>query len=675
MSAATPASAHLLTEESDELWTQDVAGVKGTVAPSDRFGASLAFGDFDGDGRDDLAIGAYGETVDGQDFAGAVNVLYGTADGLSSADDQRWTQNSSGVADAAEADDQLGRALAAADFNGDGRDDLAIGAPEERIGTADGGAVHVLYGGPNGLQTAQPGDQLWSQGTSGFPGTNQPGDQLGHVLQAGDFNGDDLGDLAIGNAFEDIDGAEDAGSVVVLYGTRQGLSAANATALSDSTGRDPYDLFGASLAAGDFTGDGVDDLAIGVPGESDPEGAGAVTVWRGTTSGVSTAGPVVVDRSSFGSAPVQSDQFGDQVAAGDYNGDRIDDLAIGARGSDALLVGYGSVAGLTFDGADEFNESSPGLVAPPAGNWVESLATGEFDGDGTDDLAVTGTALDGSTVYAIVLHGTSEGLATKRSVLVPGPGERRSVARSAAAAGDVQGDGVDDFALGDPRADGDRGVVRVRYGARTRLCNGLAATVDLSLGQTPTDGDDVIVGTAGADVINAGAGNDVVCARGGADTVRGAAGRDHIFGGKGADVLRGGRGADIILGETGGDTIYANSGRDTVRGGRGRDAIEGGKGDDRLKGGGGRDRIEGNSGADIIGGNSAIDTLLGGKGNDTIKGGTRGDTINGNSGRDTLLGGKGDDTIRGGRGNDTIRGNSGTDDCRGGPGTDNIKGC
>ena len=155
-----------------------------------------------------------------------------------------------------------------ADFNNDGFDDLAIGVPNEQIGTTGGaGAAHVIYGRASGLSST--GNQLWRFNS---PGTN---DHLGSALAAGDFNGDGFMELAIGIPGYDQGLDTNCGAVMVIDGSANGLLedtflVKHVRIFTQGTFgmkgfRQDNDAFGSALAAGDFNGDGFDDLAVGVP--------------------------------------------------------------------------------------------------------------------------------------------------------------------------------------------------------------------------------------------------------------------------------------------------------------------------------------------------------------------------------------------------------------------------
>jgi len=275
------------------------------------FGVVLAAGDFDGDGRSDLAIGMPDADFQCQflqsnctslSASGAVAVLYSNQSGLG-AHSQLWRQGFDGVCCNASNNGHFGAALAAGDFNGDGKSELAVGMPGVSVGgVAGAGAVNIFDGSTVGLVYT---GEIWNQdGISGQ--ASQPGDAFGFSLAAGDFNADGKTDLAVGAPYKNVNGVSDAGIVDIIYGSAAGLS--SSVRSTQTWHRGTANLlgpslsgqhFGWSLSAWNFGHDETTviptippvittyrtaDLAIGVPGDvvGGVSGAGAVNVIYGS---------------------------------------------------------------------------------------------------------------------------------------------------------------------------------------------------------------------------------------------------------------------------------------------------------------------------------------------------------------------------------------------------------
>lgn len=317
--------------------TEATPGIRGVPEEADSFGLSLASGDFDGDGHRDLAIGNSTQTVAGIQGAGIVHVIYGGRRGLRPSTDELFSQRTPGISgDGEEEGDSFGFSLVAADFDDDGRDDLAIGSRYEGIGkTGFVGSVDALYGSPKGINARRA--QRFDPGSRGleFPKPPQIDAQFGFALAAGDLNGDDRADLAIGVPGQTPPGpSPPRGAIEVLFGSQGGLTKKGDEYLAGADSRLPGEFnqgFGRSLTAGDLNADRHADLVIGSPFAADGE-AGSVHVLFGSRRGVLPLRDRYLNQETPGMAgngTVYFDHFGASITTGDLNGRGPDELVIG----------------------------------------------------------------------------------------------------------------------------------------------------------------------------------------------------------------------------------------------------------------------------------------------------------------------------------------------------------
>ncbi|MFI6335889.1 FG-GAP and VCBS repeat-containing protein [Streptomyces sp. NPDC050535] len=395
--------------------SQNTAGVPGTAEAGDGFGAESAYADLNGDGYDDLAVTAPYEKTGTDTNAGALAVLWGSASGL--------TGKGASIADPApSAHDYWGKDLAAGDFDGDGKADLAVGNSSGTIYVYKGGITSAGAPG-SGRSTLKPplspgtdsnpygplsltagdvnGDGRTDLVVDGYEKKTQygwntnyyvPGTATGLktasaktlspgiVTAIGDINGDGFGDIVSGAGWDNklsdgttIPGASNGGRVNVTYGSASGPGAT--TGISQNTGKVPgtsekNDSFGWDLDLGDVNGDGYQDVVVSTPNEdiAGVTNTGTVTVLYGTANGVKTDGAAQLFAQSTAGVPgadEKGDLFGADVKLDDVNGDGRADLIVGsyensAKGAITYLPSNGTK--ITTTGSRTIAPSTVGVA-------------------------------------------------------------------------------------------------------------------------------------------------------------------------------------------------------------------------------------------------------------------------------------------------------------------------
>jgi hypothetical protein len=510
-------------------------------------------GDINGDGLDDVIL----STLEGK---GGAYVVFGRADGgtidlASITPDQGYHIAGIGVGD------MTGRSVSdAGDLNGDGFDDIVIGAPGADASGYNAGQVHVIYGGTTGdidLASLDPARGITLSGASDYDFTGL------WVSDAGDINGDGLDDVVVGS----VDGTR--GQAFVVYGAAGGLDSLDLGALTPQqgfrvTGTSDYTSSGFSVsAAGDVNGDGLDDIIIG--GDSARPGnrhyAGESYVIFGQPGGSSDIDlENLAPSQGFRIAGASEYDFSGYVVsgAGDINGDGFSDVFIGAPGTDdgkrAYLI-YGSNAPGNLDLGTIGSYDGFSIVDSNGDFQARSISiAGDINGDGLDDLIVDASGADPEGRFeagaSFVVYGRWDSpteidlaaLTAADGFKIIGAATWDHLGTAVSGAGDVNGDGFADLAVSafypDPLGRLDAGETYIIYGGNFTK----------SAGYIGDSSDEIIVGNEVNGAIIGGAGNDDITATG-QSTIYGGSGNDRITADDGNGLpyrVDGGTGVDTL---------------------------------------------------------------------------------------------------------------------------------
>ena len=385
-------------------------------------------------------------------------------------------------------------AAKAYDFDGNGKPELATGAPLlNRGSTWQAGGVVVA-------------GKIITQSTSKVAGSSEEGDHFGSALASADFDRDGYADPAVGLPGEDFSGKADAGAVTILYGTSKGLTGTRSKQISEPGGKYRYAGFGGAVAAGDLNGDGYADLAVGAVDdlvdrltEDDNPSSGTVTVLYGGASGIQTSGS---KRLRGDRGEDWDHHFGSALAIADVDADSRLDLVVVSEGSNAEAAAHpGSLSYCA--GTSSGPTTCRRLLHNRALQAAGAVVVGNVQGDARAEIVIgvptTDADTDPGSLHVVRLAGTGAATTGAGSRFdqddagLPGTGDVPDYFGAALAIGPVDGDGYADLVVGAPAeavGDEDAGRVFLVRGGSTGLATSGNTAYDQDTAGVPGGSED-----------------------------------------------------------------------------------------------------------------------------------------------------------------------------------------